>query len=80
MMQIRTINAAIEELRSKDQDNCLTKNGLRQLIITGKIPSVSIGNKYLVSMETLSSFLQGSVIPQPNNEGIRRLNEKIKID
>jgi hypothetical protein len=76
---MRTINSAYDELLAKDADTCITKNAIRQLVITGKIPSVTIGKKYLVNMSVLEAFLQGSnEVQQVQNSGIRRLPEKIR--
>lgn len=79
MTQMRTINSAYDELMAKDADTKITKNAIRQLIITGKIPSVAIGKKYLINMSVLEVFLQGSIeVQQVQNSGIRRLPEKIR--
>lgn len=55
---IRTINKAIEELQAADKDNQLTKTALRTLIITGEIPAVKIGTKYLINMNVLAEYLR----------------------
>ncbi len=79
MTHMRTINSAYEELVTKDSATCITKNAIRQLIITGKVPSVKIGSKYLVNMEVLERFLQGNIESQQEHDvGIRRLPEKFR--
>lgn len=59
MPRMRTIEQAAAELKSADPRTAFTKTALRQLIITGTLPSVRIGNKYLVCMEVLESYLKG---------------------
>lgn len=77
MPTMRTIEQAIANIKKEDKDSCLTKHALRQLIINHQVPSVKVGCKYLVSLETLSSYLQGDLTPQASQEGIRRLKERI---
>lgn len=60
--KMRTPHNAIEELRQADPKTELTERALRTLILTGKIPSVRIGKKYLVNMGTLFDYLKGSSI------------------
>ena len=76
MTQVRTIEEAINYLNSQDEGNCLTKHALRKLVITHRLPSVRVGSKYLINMQTLESYLKGEIQVTP--EGIRRLNEKIR--
>lgn len=60
--KMRTPRNAIEELRQADPKTELTERALRALILTGEIPSVRIGKKYLVNMEILFDYLKGSAI------------------
>lgn len=63
MPRMRTPRNAIKELKDKDPETAFTERALRRLILTGEIPSVRIGNKYLVNMETLYDYLyNGSTI------------------
>lgn len=59
MPRMRTIEQATAELKAADPCTAFTKTALRQLITTGTLPSVRIGNKYLVCMEVLESYLKG---------------------
>ena len=56
-MKMRTINEAHAELLAIDPSCCLTKTALRRLLVTGAVPSVRVGQKYLVSMEALEHYL-----------------------
>ena len=59
-----TIDQAFEYVLSQDAETGLTKTALRRLVTSGKLPSVTVGNKYLISLETLEDYLSG-VIPAP---------------
>lgn len=77
--QNRTINEAYDLIKAKDPETALTKTALRRLIVTGAIPSVKIGIKYLVDVENVWRFLRGELKqiqrePEPPQYGtIRRV-------
>ena len=62
MPRMRTIDQAAEWLRANDPDTAFTKTALRRLVTTGELPCVRVGQKYLVSLETLEDYLQGAVL------------------
>ena len=55
--RMRTINQAADYLREQDSQTAFTNTALRRLIVTGALPSVRVGNKYLISLEVLDEFL-----------------------
>ena len=55
--RIRGISEAVEELRAEDPKTALTVHALRFLVKTGHVPSVKVGNKYLINMAVLESYL-----------------------
>lgn len=57
MPRMRTIEQAAAELRQADPCTALTKNAIRQLVLSGTVPAVMIGNKRLVCMEQLEKYL-----------------------
>lgn len=59
MMRMRTIDQCAEFVRSQDPETALTKTALRTLVTSGRIPSVRVGQKYLVSLEALEAYLIG---------------------
>lgn len=69
MPRMRTIDQAAEWLRANDPDTAFTKTALRRLVTTGELPCVRVGQKYLVSLETLEDYLQGAV--PLSGQGIR---------
>ncbi len=67
-VRMRTINEAIAEIRAADPNTALTPHGLRRLITGGKLPSVMIGKKYLVNIDTLEAYCHGTIPAQPEPE------------
>lgn len=59
--RMRGIKQTITELRQIDPNTALTEKALRRLVITGVIPSVRIGRKYLINFDTLQEFLRGGI-------------------
>lgn len=64
MIQMRTIEQAYKWLAERDTETALTKTALRRLVTTGQLPSVRVGSKYLINLEALEAFLNGTnIIP-----------------
>lgn len=73
MPRMRTIDQAAEWLRATDPDTAFTRTALRRLVTTGELPCVRVGQKYLISLETLEEYLQGSVPLSATVQGIREI-------
>lgn len=58
--QVRTIKQAADYLRSCDPDTPITEYTIRHWILTGDLPMIRAGNKYLVNLETLTNYLRGN--------------------
>lgn len=58
--RMRTIEQAAAWLREADPETAFTKTALRRLVVTGKLQSVRVGQKYLVDLDALASFLSGN--------------------
>ncbi len=65
-MKMRTIEQAASWLQENDPETALTKTALRRLVVTGKLPCVRIGQKYLIALETLEDYLAGDVPLPPS--------------
>jgi len=57
MPRMRTISEAAKHIRATDPDTAFTETALRRLVVTGAVPSVRIGAKYLINLDTLEAFL-----------------------
>lgn len=73
MRSMRTIEQAAAEIRAADPQTALTKTALRRLVVSGVVPSVKIGTKYLLDMEALDSYLVGEQRESEAPRGIRRI-------
>ena len=74
--KIRTIAEAIEEIKRLDPETAITARFIKEGIANGKIPIIKVGNKVLVNMESIYTFLEGEIAYEtvtPVNS-IRRIN------
>lgn len=74
-MQMRTIDQIARFIRDKDPETALTKTAIRRLVVTGAIPSVKVGQKYLVSLEAVDNYLAGAT---PISASTRAVNGGIR--
>ncbi|MGN0983060.1 MAG: helix-turn-helix domain-containing protein [Candidatus Limivicinus sp.] len=70
---MRTVDQAAAWLREQDPETALTKTALRRLVVTGKLPSVRVGQKYLISLESLEDYLRGTIPLHVEVPEIRRI-------
>ena len=59
--RMRTIDQAAAWLQENDPETALTKTALRRFVVTGQLPSVRVGQKYLIALETLDDYLAGTI-------------------
>lgn len=57
MNKIRTIPQCLVEIKSLDKDSAVTENFIRLLCKSGKVKHFKSGNKYLVNLDNLLSYL-----------------------
>ncbi len=55
--RMRGIKEAMEEIKAADPKTALTEYALRRLVLSGGLPSVRLGIKYLVNMDVLTEYL-----------------------
>jgi len=75
---MRIVSAAAEVIRSEDPGTAVTPYFIKQLALSGKIPTHRAGRKLLVNLDALISYLQN---PDPEDNpapavvnGIRRID------
>ena len=56
--RMRTIKEAMQELRALDSHTAITEYHIRQLAVSGVIPRVQAGKKYLINLDTLIEYMQ----------------------
>ena len=64
MVRTRTIREAAAYFQETDPHTCLTETAIRTLLRTGAVPSARVGRKYLVTIEALEAYLEGSAGPE----------------
>jgi len=70
--RMRTISEAAAWLRQADPESAFTKTALRRLVVTGQLPSVRVGQKYLLDLDALTGFLSGRTAAQTEAAGVIR--------
>lgn len=76
MVKMRTISAYVKEQKAADKDTAITEHMIRQLVLTGAIPHVRSGAKYLLSSDVVDAYLSnGNILltPTVNQQGIRQV-------
>lgn len=58
MRRMRLISEAYAEIKEADPNTAITMTAFRRLVLDGRIPSIMIGNKRVVSMESVERFFQ----------------------
>ena len=70
-------NGVVDELRAVDPNTAVSVHLVRRLINTGAAPSVSSGNRKLVSVDAVCEYLaSGQAAAVPSAGKIRRVNER----
>ena len=63
MARMRGIDAAHAALLAEDPGCELTKTALRRLVVSGEVPSVKVGTKYLIDLDQLERYLTNPPAP-----------------
>jgi hypothetical protein len=58
MIKVRTLSDALGYLKSLDADTAISANAIRMLVVSGTIPSVKAGKKYLINVDTLVNYFE----------------------
>lgn len=64
MARFRTIAQTYEFLKSSDNETAVTEHALRRLVISGQLPSVRVGKKYLIDLDAFLTLF--SLLPVPD--------------
>ena len=69
---------ALEELKRIDPETPIKVGYIRKLVHTGVIPSVAIGKRRLLNLDSLLDYLANppAETPAPVRPGIRRIDER----
>ncbi len=74
--RMRTIPAAVAEIRTADPETALTVTALRRAVKQGKIPFVEINTKRLVNLADVYAYMSSSSVSSKAESvcGIRRVD------
>ena len=61
-LHMRTIQQASDHFKAQDPGTALTQTAIRRLVVTGAVPSIRLGRKYLINLEALESYLTGTTV------------------
>lgn len=59
MTKMRSIPKAVEEIRVKDPETCISVCVLRRWVKEGKVQSVKTGKNFIVNMDNLEAYMAG---------------------
>ena len=60
LAKMRTLPAAMAEIKQLDPETALTLSTLRLLVKRGELPVVHIRNRQLIDMDVLTAYLKGN--------------------
>ena len=61
---MRTLKQAYETIRETDPASALTMTALRRLVVSGKLPSVRAGSKYLLNLRYFPAVILHKLLKQ----------------
>ena len=56
MIKVRSLREALDYIKSLDEDTAISGNAIRMLVLSGKVPSVKVGKKYLVDVDMILKY------------------------
>lgn len=77
MVRLRLLDEVIPEIKKVDPNTALTRNAVRQLGLSGKIPVVYAGRRRLYNLDALIAFLDSTAVEPEQIAGIRALPERL---
>jgi len=57
MAKMRTIDGLFQAIHAADPGSSISRNFIRNLVISGKVKSVRAGNKYLIDYDVFLNYL-----------------------
>lgn len=60
MSRLRTLTETYNHIKDMDAETAITPNALRRLVVSGNVPCVRVGKKYLIDLDVLFEYLKGT--------------------
>lgn len=73
MSRIRTLSETYLFIKEMDADTAITPNALRQMVVSGRVPCIKAGKKYLLDVDVLLEFLKGVPIEKTKQESFLKM-------
>jgi len=71
MPRLRTLTETYSYIKEMDPATAITPNALRRMVVSGQVPCVKAGKKYLLDLDVLFEYLKGTkpedVLPNYTN-------------
>ena len=64
MVKLRTLSEAYNYIKEQDPGTALTPWALRLMVVSGDVPCIKSGKKYLIDMDGLFEHLTGKTEPK----------------
>ena len=79
LTRMRTINKAIAAIKDEDPHTAFTPTALLRMIKSGELPSITVGTKYLVCLDTVLDYLRNPTPKQTEHKqsGVRPIPERL---
>jgi len=61
LVKNRTIRQTFESIKALDTETAITYHALRQLVVSGQMPSMRVGKKYLIDLDVLAGLWNAQV-------------------
>lgn len=60
MPRIRTLSETYQFIKEMDAETAITPNALRRMVVSGHVPCIKAGKKYLIDIDVLLEYLKGT--------------------
>ena len=60
MPRLRTLTETYNYIKESDLKTAITPNALRRMVVSGQIPCIKAGKKYLIDIDVLFEYLKGT--------------------
>ena len=76
MLRMRLLKEAYSEIKANDPHTALSFYSLKRMVLSGQIPHIRVGSRYLINMDLLNEYLTTPHPEQVPDEphGIRPIN------
>lgn len=74
MVILRTLSEAFKYIKEQDPKTALTPWALRLMVVSGEVPCIKSGKKYLIDMDGLVEYLSGKTVQNMRDLDLDKLS------